>query len=187
MDLNQHYAALREKNRRLTQKRREECLQKCPELAMVMAQKAKAFLLPAGEALTALAKLKQHQKSLLKAMDLPDTYLDPIYDCPLCRDTGYVGSPVQKKPFLSPVDTGRAAGTWQKLFRQRYSVSGFGTGRRKLADHRVFLYSGYYEWPERTHQLPEHLYERTFSGSGRSGQRAYDTQYNGGIYLCPVR
>lgn len=97
MDLNQHYAALREKNRRLTQKRREECLQKCPELAMVMAQKAKAFLLPAGEALTALAKLKQHQKSLLKAMDLPDTYLDPIYDCPLCRDTGYVGSPVQKK------------------------------------------------------------------------------------------
>ena len=53
MDLNQHYAALREKNRRLTQKRREECLQKCPELAMVMAQKAKAFLLPAGEALTA--------------------------------------------------------------------------------------------------------------------------------------
>lgn len=97
MDLNQHYAALREKNRRLTQKRREECLQKCPELAMVMEQKAKAFLLPTGEALTTLAKLKQHQQSLLNAMGLPDTYLDPHYDCPLCRDTGYVGNPVQKK------------------------------------------------------------------------------------------
>ncbi len=35
-------------------------------------------------------------REALKANDYPEDYLAPIYDCPLCRDTGYVGEPVKE-------------------------------------------------------------------------------------------
>lgn len=36
--------------------------------------------------------LKLQKKELLVAANLPDNYLDPIYNCPDCQDTGYIGS-----------------------------------------------------------------------------------------------
>ncbi len=39
---------------------------------------------------TTLADLSAMKSSLLKAAGLPANYLEPIYDCPDCRDTGYI-------------------------------------------------------------------------------------------------
>jgi len=35
--------------------------------------------------------LKLQKKELLMAANLPDNYLEPIYNCPDCKDTGYIG------------------------------------------------------------------------------------------------
>lgn len=39
-----------------------------------------------------LDDLKDMKRSLLKGAGLGEDYLDPIYDCPDCHDTGYIGS-----------------------------------------------------------------------------------------------
>lgn len=39
-----------------------------------------------------LAKLKAKKASLLSESGFPADYLDPIYTCPDCKDTGYIGS-----------------------------------------------------------------------------------------------
>lgn len=39
-----------------------------------------------------LSDIKRRQRQLLTAAGFPDDYLDPIYNCPLCRDTGYTTS-----------------------------------------------------------------------------------------------
>ncbi len=39
---------------------------------------------------TALEDLSAMKSQLLKSADLPADYLEPIYDCPDCRDTGYI-------------------------------------------------------------------------------------------------
>ena len=38
-----------------------------------------------------LADLKEMKQSLLKGAGYPQDYLDPIYTCPDCKDTGYIG------------------------------------------------------------------------------------------------
>lgn len=46
------------------------------------------------EALSELARMKEleeEKKSLLRQNGYPEDYLEPVYDCPLCHDTGYVG------------------------------------------------------------------------------------------------
>lgn len=37
-----------------------------------------------------LKEIKNHQAALLASAGFPEDYLEPIYHCPLCRDTGYV-------------------------------------------------------------------------------------------------
>ena len=37
-----------------------------------------------------LRQLSRDKKELLRKAGLPDDYLEPVYDCPDCRDTGYV-------------------------------------------------------------------------------------------------
>ena len=39
-----------------------------------------------------LDDLKEMKASLLKGVGLPEDYLDPIYTCPDCKDTGYIGT-----------------------------------------------------------------------------------------------
>lgn len=39
---------------------------------------------------TLLNSLKQEKQTLLAAHNYPKDYLDPIYDCSLCKDTGYI-------------------------------------------------------------------------------------------------
>ncbi len=37
-------------------------------------------------------KLKQEKQEILSALDLPENYLNPSYECKLCNDTGYIMS-----------------------------------------------------------------------------------------------
>ena len=37
-----------------------------------------------------LHRLSRDKKELLRRAGLPDDYLEPLYDCPDCRDTGYI-------------------------------------------------------------------------------------------------
>ena len=39
-----------------------------------------------------LAELRDRKIHLLKSAGFPDDYLEPVYDCPDCKDTGYVGN-----------------------------------------------------------------------------------------------
>ena len=39
-----------------------------------------------------LAILRQNKKNLLTSAGFPKDYLEPIYDCPDCMDTGYIGN-----------------------------------------------------------------------------------------------
>ncbi len=44
----------------------------------------------------ALSEIRGRKRSLLLAAGFPEDYLDPIYDCPDCRDTGYLTGQNQK-------------------------------------------------------------------------------------------
>lgn len=94
---NQYYTSLREKNRRESQERWEECLRLSPEFAAIRQEKGQAFSLSGQKALQSLGALRKKQRALLAQFQFPENYLEPIYTCPLCQDTGYTGSPVQKK------------------------------------------------------------------------------------------
>lgn len=63
------------------------------EIASLSVQKAR-FLLkkdaPDLDLARALEDRKQEKKALLLSHGLPEDYLDPVYVCPICKDTGYV-------------------------------------------------------------------------------------------------
>lgn len=89
------------KNRHLTERRREEVYAKIPEykaldskIADLSLEQGKKFI--AGD-VSALASLRdrvkeitEKKKELLISGGFPGDYLEPVYTCPICRDTGYV-------------------------------------------------------------------------------------------------
>ena len=87
-------------NRRLTEKRQQEIYKKEPriqEIDLIIAENSvnKAKLLLDGDKY-ALDQLKQELASyrrekarLLASCGYPDNYLEPVYTCPDCKDTGY--------------------------------------------------------------------------------------------------
>lgn len=82
--------------------RREEAEKRCPrladitkELSTVGAGIAKTFYADEPvQSMEALAneslRLQEERKALLKAMDLPEDYLEPPYTCKVCKDKGRV-------------------------------------------------------------------------------------------------
>ena len=98
-ELQRYYSELREKNRRLLEKRIAECEQKNPrfrslanEPGLVFKQLAAGKLTPAA-AKSRVGAIDAERKNLLISMGLPGSYLDPVYTCPRCHDTGEVGEP----------------------------------------------------------------------------------------------
>ncbi|MBO4679903.1 MAG: ATP-binding protein [Lachnospiraceae bacterium] len=97
----QRYEVTRLKNQHLLNERRDyvyknvegykELDDSVVSVSMDMARKKMAGDNDAMEELHALlADLKSMKKSLLKGAGLPEDYLEPIYDCPDCKDTGYI-------------------------------------------------------------------------------------------------
>ena len=96
-DFEAYYADLRRKAVRLLETRRQECAAMDPAFAALQAKRSRVFLMPAQGAKLTLSTLRMEEEALLKRYGLPKDYLQPAYSCPLCQDTGYVGSPIEKK------------------------------------------------------------------------------------------
>ena len=96
---------LREENARTLEAHRREAYQREPGLRDVerelrtLVTRAAVYALQrgqdAGAAIDGLAaqslELQQRRKSLLRRAGLPEDYIDEIYNCGKCRDSGYVG------------------------------------------------------------------------------------------------
>ncbi len=98
-ELQRYYSDLRDKNNRLLSKRIAECEQKnarirslLDERGLILKQLGAGKLTPAA-AKSRIGAIGAERKTLLISMGLPGNYLDPIYTCPKCKDTGEVGSP----------------------------------------------------------------------------------------------
>lgn len=93
-------AERRRANEREEERRRQEVLAKCPEIGQVMEARREAvlktvysaFALPAEEGLDKKVEAWNARiKTLLVQNGFAPDYLDPIFTCPHCEDTGYVG------------------------------------------------------------------------------------------------
>lgn len=83
------------------EKRKEELYQRIPELEKIenelnrfAIQTAKNILSDSSSSLDDLKQkvdmLKYRKACILQEANLPNDYLKPIYECPICNDTGYI-------------------------------------------------------------------------------------------------
>lgn len=97
---NRELEQTRIKNRELLELHRSEVLLRAPELADIEAQLMKCgtqllnCVLKRGtdysEIKSRIQSLQAEKQQLLKRNGFPDDYLDDIYSCKVCRDTGFV-------------------------------------------------------------------------------------------------
>lgn len=98
-ELRRYYSDLRDKNLHLHNKRVEECEQKNRRFRSLSEEPGLVFKQFAAGSLTAAAAksrigaIDAERRTLLISMGLPGNYLDAIYTCPKCKDTGEVGEP----------------------------------------------------------------------------------------------
>ena len=92
-----HYADLRRRAVLQLEARQKECDALDPAFTALRAKRSRVFSMPAQGAKLTLSTLRLEEEALLKRYGLPKDYLMPSYACPLCQDTGYVGSPVKRK------------------------------------------------------------------------------------------
>ena len=95
------YDDIQARNRHLEDERRRELYEKLPELQTLNDESASDALeavrlkiqSPKTD-LSSYAKVRRQRsarkKHLLLSAGYPADYLDPLYDCPLCRDTGFI-------------------------------------------------------------------------------------------------
>ncbi len=135
--LQEEYAHQREKNLVEHNRRLEEVAKKDSRIKEIVDQSAALFMSQArsilarpGDAeqlkkdiLKKAAALRSKQEKRLLALHLPADYLDPIYRCRKCRDTGYVGdgirymcSCMEKRVIECVYDSARKRGTVQHRF-----------------------------------------------------------------------
>lgn len=103
--------AQRARNLTAEQKRREEALAKNPQIGQLLERRKTlfysgmrgAFSRP-GDAKAISRSMQQEMEAIhreirreLIACGLPEDYLQPVYRCPVCKDTGYVGEPVHEQ------------------------------------------------------------------------------------------
>ena len=100
--------AQRAQNLTEEKRRRAEAAEKSPEIAKLMAERQQvffggmrgAFSSPASAAEISakmqsdMERINAGMRRALVRAGFPEDYLQPVYRCRLCRDTGYVGEPV---------------------------------------------------------------------------------------------
>lgn len=98
-----NYEKNRDNNRRLLERRRSEIHSAIPgyreleeSVSTLSVQAARQMLSGDDSALSSLheqlSQLKEKRRSLLLSAGFPPDYLEPIYTCPDCQDTGYIVS-----------------------------------------------------------------------------------------------
>ena len=104
-DIMNEYDATRRRNYMVEQERKERVYALIPEIRQIDEQIARVSVSMAKEMLlkrisnadakkslqATIYDLSMEKVNLLAIHDFPADYLDPIYDCPECKDTGYVG------------------------------------------------------------------------------------------------
>jgi len=101
-ELVKYYSRVRAQNAAEHNRRREECARKFPRLNQIVSAKSSLLLESAKQRLSTeeigrrLAQLCDDQTLLLVQGGFPKTHLDPIFTCPYCEDTGFVGDPVRR-------------------------------------------------------------------------------------------
>ena len=102
--------AQRANNMEVERKRRMEACVKRSEIARLLDVRQKLFYSSMRNAFSSPEKAKQISNAMKLEMEninknlriilqkngLPEDYLQPVYRCPLCKDTGYVGEPVHE-------------------------------------------------------------------------------------------
>ena len=102
--------AQRAENLMEEKRRRAEAEEKSPAVAQLLAKRQKLFFSGMRGAFASPAKAKEISASMKTEMEilnaelraalcacgLPSDYLQPVYRCAACRDTGYVGEPVHE-------------------------------------------------------------------------------------------
>ena len=97
------YSKTQSENRRILEEHTQEIYSKIPrireideEVATLSAKKARALLNRESYSLedlkAAISLLAQERNALLVCNSYPEDYLELPYKCPVCQDTGYVGS-----------------------------------------------------------------------------------------------
>ena len=103
--------ARRAENMRIEKARREEAAQKSDVIAALLERRQKLFFSGVRDAFARpqsaqdisgrmgeeLLQINEELKKALAASGLPQDYLQPVYRCALCRDTGYVGEPIHEQ------------------------------------------------------------------------------------------
>ena len=109
--LNDEYARLRDENRRVREARIAEVTAADPSIdalvhgGFALFQRQARQLLAHPEQAQTMAQETRRQaaendralRERLRALGYPEDYLQPIYRCPICRDTGYVGEGVREE------------------------------------------------------------------------------------------
>lgn len=103
-DILHSYEKKRLKNKRLLQERKSEIYRIIPEIEAIEKKSALSYLdyarkkvmktdgLSYDSTSSENRKLEEKKRLLLTDAGYPENYLEPIYDCPVCQDTGYVGT-----------------------------------------------------------------------------------------------
>lgn len=108
--LEKEYSQLREENLQEHERRMRQISLLHPEIANVVQASRELFMKQArnllsrpddAEALAKTtrqqaAKLRKQQEEMLEEAGFPANYLDPIYRCAVCRDSGYAGKGVKE-------------------------------------------------------------------------------------------
>ena len=99
------YEQLRAANAREEERRREEVSRRCPEIAAVLGQRQQLIYQGVRNVLAGqgsaenlpqqMEVLNGRVQRLLQEQGYPADYLEPVYRCARCKDTGYVGDTVR--------------------------------------------------------------------------------------------
>ena len=82
------YENIRTENQREGQRREREIRQGFPTIAVLLEERR--------DRLTGSIRTALQGRAVDAKAGYPEDYLQPIYRCPICRDTGYVGEPVHE-------------------------------------------------------------------------------------------
>ncbi len=105
-ELEREYALRRAENERIEAERRQEISRNHPDIAALSARREQLIFGTLRNILHHTAETEDLPAQMraisgeirekLKEKGLPENYLEPVYQCEKCRDTGFVGEPIRE-------------------------------------------------------------------------------------------
>ena len=105
-ELAEEYRKTRERNESLAEEREAEAIAKCPRIGELLEERHTRILKAAARMFSGGAAEEDPEsvirgcngeiRALLRENGLPEDYLQPIFTCEACRDTGYIGDSVRR-------------------------------------------------------------------------------------------